>query len=149
MNRLDKETITFNIHLRAEFQNNPPHATILLDNEVKYSDYIINDIKITFKETLYFAPHKLSLIRSNTEKNQLLYIDKVIIDGVDVRDIVWIKSYNIPVYPEPWATIYRRAGNILEEKIIGETCLGHNSTWSLEFYSPVYKFIMDWMKESD
>ena len=149
MNRLDKEIITFDIYLRPEYQTNPPHAEILLDNNTKFSDYITDELKISFKDTLYFGPHQLSLIRSNTEKNQLLFIDKVVIDGVDIRDIVWTQSYSIPVYPEPWATIYQRAGNILEEKILGETCLGHNATWELNFYSPTYEFVMNWMKNFD
>lgn len=145
MNRLDKETIIFDIYLRPEYQNNPPHVEILLDNNIKFSDHITQELKISFKETLYFGAHQISMIRSNTEKNQLLYIDKVVLDGVDIRDILWTQSHNFPIYPEPWATVYRRAGNTLEEKILGETCLGHNSTWVLDFYSPAYKFIMDWM----
>lgn len=149
MNRLDKEIITFEIYLRPEYQVNPPHAEILLNNDIKFSSYIETELKISFKETIYFGSHCLSLIRSNTEKNQLLFIDKIVIDGVNIRDIVWTKSYNIPIYPEPWATIYRRAGNTLEEKVIGETCLGHNSTWVLNFYSPTYEFVMDWMRYRD
>ena len=39
--------------------------------------------------------------------------------------------------------------SILEEKILGETCLGHNATWELNFYSPTYEFVMNWMKNFD
>lgn len=139
------ELIEFNIHLRPVFVNNPPWAIVRLDGKCKFDEKIDLPKVITFHESLYFVEHILSIERINTEPNQLLYIDKVILDGVDIRDILWIKSYNVPIYPEPWATIQKKIGNILEYKVPGETCLGHNSTWYLEFYSPTYRFIMDWM----
>ena len=71
--------------------------------------------------------------------------NKIKIDGVDIKNIIWTYSINIPEYPEPWASEYVTAGNILEKEVIGATKFGHNGIWYLDFTSPFYIYIMQWM----
>jgi hypothetical protein len=72
-------------------------------------------------------------------------LEKLKIDGVDIRNIVWCQSITVSDYPEPWASEQIAAGNILEQEAIGVTTFGHNGVWYLNFTSPFYNFIMNWM----
>lgn len=153
------ETIKFEIHLLSEFWNSAPTAQIFIDDNEKFNDIVPNGTKIiTFFHTCDFAtPHRLKLVRTGktnqeTKKNldgsfltQMLTVTKVKIDGIDVRDIVWSNSVTIPEYPEPWASLQKKLGHMLEEQILGGTELGHNCVWYLDFTSPFYKFIIKWM----
>lgn len=146
------EIITFEIFLNSQFDNIPPSADVYVDDELKWSG-LINDptYTIKFEHTLNFSvPHQLSIKRSNKShqhngQDQLLTLTKLKIDGVDVRNIMWSQSWNEPEYPEPWASQQRAQGIELEEKVLAETCWGHNGTWRLNFTSPFYRFIMNWM----
>lgn len=148
------EVITFEIHLLSEYWDKPPHAQILLDGVEKFNqDLLAEKSVIKFTHKLQFGPHELKLIRSgkvpgqyvSPEQDQKLTIEKVIIDGVNIRNILWSYSKSIPEYPEPWASLQRKQGIELEKELIGETTFGHNTTWSLNFNSPFYRFIMKWM----
>ena len=158
MSQPTSETLEFQIHLRAEFWDLPPGAEILVDGESKFNQLIDAPSHIvTFNHTLKFGePHQLSVRRYNKVGgqtlvdgdrilDQLLYIDKVVIDKINIRNIVWSQSWNEPEYPEPWASNQRAQGVELLEQVPAETCLGHNSVWRLNFTSPFYRFIMDWM----
>ena len=87
------EKITFNIDL-----------SIVGDPVLKF---YIDDIEMpgpVFEHVCAFGEHTLRIIHSgktNQTPEQSVTIDKVIIDGVDIRNIVWINSYNRPNYPEP------------------------------------------------
>lgn len=150
----DFEIITFEIHLLAEFWDKPPRAQLLIDNIEQFNqDLPLGTTVIKFTHKLDFGEHELKLVRSgkvpgqyvSPDQDQKLSIEKVIIDGVNIRNIVWIYSKSIPKYPEPWATIQRKQGIELEKEVIGETTFGHNTTWVLNFTSPFYRFIMNWM----
>jgi hypothetical protein len=104
---------------------------------------------------LNFGQHQLSIRRYNKTGNQvrindsgqledqMLSIKKITIDDINIRNIIWCKSYNEPEYPELWASQQRAKGINLEKFILGETNFGHNCTWRLEFTSPFYQFIFD------
>ena len=146
------ENIKFEISFESQFHNIPPKAEIYIDNVLKWSGSIDSKSKtIEFYHTLKFSvEHQLSIRRYNKypqldKQDQLLTLTKLKIDGVDIRNIVWSQSWNEPEYPEPWASQQRSRGIELEEKVIAETCWGHNGTWRLNFTSPFYKFIMNWM----
>jgi len=154
---MNREIIEFQFDLRAEFWDQPPHVAIYIDDFIKFDNCLdvgINVIKFTHELT--FGHHTLKLIRSgktNSQhqdgKDQLVHIDKLAIDGINIRDIVWVNSYSEPRYPEPWATKQRYHGIELEKQVIGETTFGHNSTWYLPFTSPFYKYIMNWMNNGN
>lgn len=143
------ETIKFNLFLNPTYQILAPYIKVFVDDEMHYEGIIKKPTTVTFTTKLNFGSHKLKIVKEKTQPNQLLTIDAIEIDGVNIRDIVWNYSYNLPEYPEPWASEQKALGITLEEKVMGETCLGHNGTWILNFTSPFYMFVFDWMKAND
>jgi len=59
-----------------------------------------------------------------------LFINKIKINGIDLRNLIWSKS------------VFRHQDR---REVIGETWLGLNGTWRLEFNGPFWKFLMDWV----
>jgi len=138
------ETIEFQINFTATYHNQLPGVVITVDDDIKFIG-IINDTKFSLKftHTLDFSSsHNLQIQRRFAEPDQMLVIESIIIDGVDIKNIIWEHSYFEPEYPELWAAQQRAQGCVLEAKVIGETWLGHNGVWTLNFSSPFYKFIM-------
>lgn len=156
---MTQETIEFEFHLLSEFWDKPPAAKIIVDGMEYFSKEIPNGLHVVkFKHTCDFdTPHRITLVRYNKDDSQckilpdgrlldqLLTLEKLKVDGIDIRNIVWTQSINIANYPEPWASEQRAAGNLLEKEAIGVTTFGHNGTWYLDFTSPFYIFIMRWM----
>lgn len=151
------EKIKFEIFLDTEYWDRPPYAELLIDKTQKFIGPVDNAClqPIVFEHELLFnQTHQLSIRRFGKTNdqvkenlNQTLSIDKILIDGINIRNIMWAYSWNEPDYPEPWATQQRELGVILEDKIPAETVFGHNCTWRLDFTSPFYRFIMDWLKK--
>ena len=153
------ETITFELHLISEFWKTPPLATITVDDTEYFNGPVAAGLTVVkFTHTCAFdSPHRLTLDRQGktdaeiriepdgTRIEQWLTIEKVKIDGVDIRNIVWSYSVNIPEYPEPWASDQLAAGKQLKNEVIGDTKFGHNGIWYLDFTSPFYIYIMQWM----
>lgn len=138
------ETIEFQINFTATYHNQLPGVVITVDDDIKFMG-IINDTKLSvkFTHTLNFSSlHNLQIQRRFTEPDQMLVIESITIDGINIKNIIWEHSYFEPEYPEPWATQQQAQCRILEAKVIGETYLGHNGVWTLNFSSPFYKFIM-------
>lgn len=158
---MSQEIIKFSFHFRSEYWDKPPMIAIQLDKQEQFRGEITatNNV-IEFQKPLTFGKHTLSIDRYNKSnsqtkimpdgsvKDQLLILEKVIIDGIDIKDIVNHYSYTKPSYPEPWASLEKRKGNVLPEYVRGETCWGHNLTWTLKFTSPFYLYVMNWMRGS-
>jgi hypothetical protein len=153
------ETIEFELHLLSEYWDKPPVAKIAVDGIEHFNSVVTNGSQIVkFTHTCDFNnPHRLTIVRSGKDDSQcktlsngrlldqILTLEKLKVDGVDIRNIVWSQSINIAEYPEPWASEQVAAGNLLEKEAIGVTTFGHNGTWYLDFTSPFYIFIMSWM----
>lgn len=143
----DSENITFEIFFKTVYPDVPPGARIFVDDECKHDGLIDTDTVIKFDHTLCFnQSHQLRINRYNNEKSrpsnntyQTLILDKIIIDGVDIQNIIYSRSYNEPVYPTLWAA----QNPNLEKIIIAETHFGFNGNWRLNFTSPFYMFVMD------
>jgi|TARA_R110000803_G_scaffold49943_3_gene103834 hypothetical protein len=151
---MNKEEIKFEVTLLAEYWDNPPVAKIYIDNVCKWDKDLLPGLNtITFNDTLDFTEHTLRIERSNKtddqhqsdEKTQLLSLEKLVIDGVNIRDIVWTTSWYEPEYPKLWALMQKKQGNVLEETVLAGTTWGHNGNWYLNFTSPVYMHIIRWM----
>jgi hypothetical protein len=78
----------------------------------------------------------------NIHRDQLLHIKKIEIDEIDIGALVYEGVYT-PIYPEPWATQQKEAGNELAETLKNITRMGHNGTWSLRFSSPFYIWLLE------
>jgi len=154
-----QETINFKLTFKPNYWNLPPHACVSIDDQVKFDNTItVENNVVEFSHTLLFnQPHKLMIkrsgktddqVRKNTDgtyDDQMLIISKIVIDGVNVQNIIYTDSYYEPNYPKIWAKQQELAGIVLEKKVIAETHLGHNGTWTLPFTSPFYLFLMDKM----
>lgn len=158
----DYEEIDFEIWLGAGFWDRPPSIQVILNNE------LINNItldkqgvsKIKFRRRLKFN-HQHTLTINRTGKtddqtvvdptsgemiDQIAWLEKLIIDNIDIQNIVWSKSVYYPEFPEPWATEQRQLGIDLEYPVISGTHWGHNGYWELKFTSPFYRFLIQEMQ---
>ena len=130
---MSSETIKFRFTFLAEYWDKPPAIILRLDDKELFNGVITQEQSILeFKETITFGRHKLSIDRQGKDnsqtkllpdggyQDQLLTLDKLVIDDVDIRDIVNHYSYTKPIYPEPWASLERRKGNDLPEYVRGQ-----------------------------
>ena len=149
---MTREHLKFKLVLEVTYVSIPPKLEIYVDDNFKYSSHSMDSNRehtIIFDHVCDFGEHELKIVRSrkfDTAPEQTVELKNVIIDGVDIRNIIWINSYNENVYPEPWATQQLEQGNVLEKQVIGETVFGHNCTWRLPFTSPFYEYVMDWLR---
>jgi hypothetical protein len=149
----DIEKIQFDITLVSEFWDKAPEVEILVDDISLMKQLVLQETTLSFYVDLKMEqPHKLQIKRSNKTpdqcvdgKDQILKITKIKIDHIDIENIFLSKSYFLPVYPEPWASQQKDLGIELETKVIGESYLGHNGTWVLEFFSPFYRYLIKCM----
>ena len=74
--------------------------------------------------------------------DQMLHIKSIEIDEIDIGALVYEAVYT-PIYPEPWATQQRQAGNELPESFKNVTSMGHNGTWRFKFTSPWYMWLLE------
>lgn len=132
---MNKETILFEVDL--EIQGNPIVLIYVDDNLYTESKFLV---------PLDFGKHELKIVHSgktNHTPDQSVIIKNIKVDGVNIQDILFTRSINTPEYPEPWATQQREQGIELEEQVLGQCELCHNSVWRLDFTSPFYEFVMD------
>lgn len=153
---MPKENITFEITFESVWWKDPPHATIYIDDQKKFDGDILHNQTVKFSHILDFTNHELIIHRTGKNNQQVrfteqgvegqdLIINCIKIDGVNIRNLIWTDGGYYPDYPEPWASQERNRGVVLEERVSGETHLGHNGMWKLKFASPFYRFLMDWM----
>lgn len=140
------ENITFQFFCNPIYNKLAPYIKILIDDNIEFEGVVKQRFIFTISKKLLFGAHSVKIVKEKSQPNQILKIEKIIIDGIDIRDIIWTKSFNQPNYPEPWASKQLSAGKILEKIIIGETDLSHNGEWTLNFNSPFYQFVIDSVK---
>ena len=143
----DRENISFEISFKSIYPDRPPGAKIYVDDHLAFDGLIMYNQTVKFNYTIDFdKPHQLRIERYGKETSrprndvhQTLILDKIVIDGVNIQNIIWSRSYNQPNYP----LSYSRDNPDLEKIIVAETHFGFNGTWRLNFTSPLYKFVMD------
>jgi hypothetical protein len=146
-----RENILFEIELRSTFWDQPPRANISINDVCKFDgniDQNMNAIKF-YHELEFDSPQKLIINRYNKTpeqskngKDQIMYIGKIIIDGIDINNFIMSRATFSPVYPEPWASQQAALGIELESTLLGETCLGHNGQWRFDFTAPFWQFLI-------
>lgn len=154
----NEETISFEFFFQADYWDKPPMVNITVDDVEKYYGEITKEKNyIKFFHTCSFdKEHNLCLERynksddqvkvlDNEKLDQILKLEKLIIDGVNVRNIVYSYSVTNHHYPEVWAAEQQANGHFLDQNVVGNTIFAHNCTWNLNFTSPFYRFIMRWM----
>jgi hypothetical protein len=153
------EKLKFKIELYSTMWDKPPHAEILINNDVKF----IGDISgteskpniIDFEYEMEEKEYSLVIKRSGKGRNQtivnekgdilkdqLLHIKNINIDEIDIGALVYEGVYT-PTYPEPWATQQRESGNDLRESFKNVTIMGFDGEWRFTFSSPFYMWLLE------
>ena len=155
----NKEKLKFRLELWAEHWDKKPIAEIKINADSKFRAEIEgtedNPTLIEFEHELVEGEkHDLQIVRSNKDakqtvvengeivKDQLLNIKSIEIDEIDISGLVY-EGFYTPEYPEPWATQQRELGKELPESFKNVTKMGHNGTWSLQFESPFYMWLLE------
>jgi len=144
------EKLKFKLELFATMWNKPPHAEIVVGDKTYFDDDVIatedKPLVIEFEAELEEGKTQaLTIIRSGKDgrqtvvnekgdilKDQLLHIKSIEIDEIALGALVYEGTYT-PVYPEPWASQQKEAGNELQASFKNVTRMGHNGEWKLPF----------------
>ena len=153
------EKLKFRLELWSEYWNKPPVAEIKINSDSVIKQEIIGTEQkpslVEFEyELVEGQKYDLKIVRSNKAsgdtvlennqiiKDQLLNIKSIEIDEIDIGSLVYEGVYT-PEYPEPWASQQQLAGNTLPKSFKNVTKMGHNGTWSLQFESPFYMWLLE------
>ena len=157
---MSTERLKFKLELYATYWDKPPVAEILINGESQYRSEITgtekDPIVIEFeKELTEGEKYTLTISRSGKdskqtvvnakggiEKDQLLHIKSIEIDEIDIGAMVYEGVYT-PQYPEPCHTQQGSAGNTPEKSFKNVTVMGHNGTWTFDFESPFYMWLLE------
>ena len=150
------EIIWFDLRFAASYWNQPPWVRILVDNDLMFDGAISQEQQqVLFQKKLEFGQHTITIVRTgktadqtkqlddNSFATQTLELTRLQIDRTDVRNLIWHDSIYTPEYPEPWASQQKELGIQLEPQVKGELLFGHNGTWTFDFSSPFYMFMVD------
>jgi hypothetical protein len=154
------ETLKFRVKLCAIKWDKPPYAEVKLNNEIFFSDFVsateadpkVIEFDKVCEENKTF---NLDIILSKKDssqtvvsedgdiiKDQLLKITSIEVDDIDIATLIYEGVYT-PKYSEPWASQQRKSGKNLPESFKNVTQLGHNGTWSLQFETPFYMWLLE------
>lgn len=154
------ENIYFDLYFTTNYWDRPPMVNISVDDSF-IGTYTLDQPEhhIRFRRSMGFhQPHTLQIYRHNKDNSQtkflpdgtlltqMVQINQVKIDNIDLRNIVWHKSTFEPQYPEPWFSEQVALGQTPEKIVPGEMYLGHNGTWRFNFTSPIYRFLVNWVR---
>jgi len=154
------EKIKFKLELYSTFWRKAPHANIMI-NEKSYFDGDISSKEqmptvVEFEHELEGdKDYKLIIERSGKNiidtrvdaegkiyRDQLLHIKAIEIDEIEIGALVYDGVY-VPKYPEPWATQQIEKGVNLPSSVKNVKDLGHNGTWTFNFSSPFYMWLLE------
>jgi len=157
---MSTEKLKFKLELWPDYWDQAPFIRILINNHVHFK----NEIKGTEKDPTVIEfehnlieneKYQLIIERLGKDKNQtvvdhtgkiikdqLLHIKSIEIDEIDIGALVYEAIYT-PIYPEPWASQQKQAGNSLPESFKNVTTIGHNGRWELGFTSPFYMWLLE------
>ena len=157
---MQTERLKFKLELYATYWDKPPVAEVLINGESQYRSEITGTeqkpIVIEFeKELTEGEKYTLTISRSGKdskqtvvnaeggiEKDQLLHIKQIEIDEIDLGALVYEGLYT-PTYPEPWHSQQVKKGTPPEKSFKNVTVMGHNGTWTFDFQSPFYIWLLE------
>ena len=154
------ENLKFKIELFATFWDKKPTCEVLVNDTSVYNGVVDGSEKepnvIEFKHPCEEGKeYKLILNRQGKNDSQtilndkgdilhdqLLHIKSIEIDEIDIGTLVFDGVYQ-PEYPKQWAAQQRKSGIDLPETIQNVTRMGHNGTWTFQFSSPFYMWLLE------
>lgn len=134
-----------------------PQITILVDDQVLYSGDVLSVISVM--ANVDSGKHDLKIVHSDKKINDYdethdrhVVIKQIKFDGIDLDQIEHCPlTHRGRFYPEYESSYIKSSieqGIVLPEFLSPNHYLGHNGTWVLEFYSPVYDWIITEQKPS-
>ena len=154
------ERLKFKLELYATMWDRPPHVEVSINDELKVKQDITGtkeqpDVLEFEHELSENEKYDLKILRTGKipsqtvldsdgkiTKDQLLHIKGIEIDEINIGTLVYEGVYT-PVYPEPWATQQKQAGNDLDESFKNAVDMGFNGTWVFTFKSPFYLWLLE------
>ena len=154
------ESINFKLHLSHTSGRKKPEVKVLLDNELVFHQQLdkeSNQVEVVeferlLKENSGNDSHRLDIVLCNKEatdtvldsngniiEDMLLTINNIYIDDIELKTLLWTESKYYPQYPKNYLDEQQKAIKM----ITGCVDLGWNGTWSLEFTSPFYLWLLD------
>jgi hypothetical protein len=142
------ELINFELVLYSKYWNTPPYVEVSVDDEIKHQCKLTDEYTtIKFSHQLDFnMHHKINILRQGktmresrmlmdrTWETQECGITRLYVDDINIRNILWDKSYFEPEYDK-----FQSGDKIVP----GECCFGFNGKWTLDFTSPFYQYVVD------
>lgn len=139
------ENISFEIFLGNQFYDKPGTVTVFIDEQEKFNATLTTPglVEIKFDHKLVLQrKHKLKIVRTgktpdqtivddngNLIKDQIIWLEKLIIDKIDVQGLIYKNSYFYPNFKP-------------QEAIQSGTHWGVDGSWELEFTSPFYMYLI-------
>jgi hypothetical protein len=154
------EKIKFKLELYSTRWGSPPIADVKINDTSYFKDFVKGDEAvpkvIEFEHELEEGKdYKLIIDRSNKRVNdtivnekgdithdQLLHIKSIMIDEIDIGGLVYEGVYK-PIYPEQWSKQQKEKGVEFPETLKNVTQMGHNGTWTFNFSSPFYMWLLE------
>ena len=153
-----KEKIKFDFYLTAEFWDRYPLIDICVNDTVVVSQLVVNQKKfnISFYNELSLDNEYLLTVRrynkddsqcvidsNGIKKDQYVILDQLLIDGIDIQNLIWHRSWYCPKYSDSYQQSQKNNAIQLESVVPGELWWSHNGVWNFKFSSPFYKFVID------
>ena len=125
------ETLRFNIKLDTDYQSTAPAVTVMFNGKTQFDHQITDQTEVQFRGEIQ-ERNSLVIDRQNKPDNekQDLFIISISVDSIDLRNLIWSRS------------IFTHLDG---RQVVGETWLGLNGTWQLQFNGPFWKHMMDWV----
>lgn len=141
------ERVKLTLDLSVQYTAEPPVLEIKNNNQVVFHKTPIGNSQVITLDL--FLPNDraeagvFEIVRSNFDgvNQQVLTLDKLSLDGINLNKICHHAKYH-PIYPEPWITEQRTAGTHWPEYLTGVTSWGWNGTWTLEYRTPIYTWLL-------
>ena len=155
---MDKEEVEIEIFMSAEWWLDPPKVELWLDDE-KFADTVVtvkremsestsfkwkgelgegeHTIKVCLKGKNLKGTNRIQTItdeNGNIVKDQLLHMDRLLIDNIDLGDIV----RKVGVYNQ-----FRHDGYDHEPVVTGRSSFGVNGELIIKFSVPTYMWLLE------
>lgn len=135
------------LHVTPVWHEEPPICAIRFSKNIFFKEEIKETKVYSYEEYLTIGNHDITiqfLNKKNTDtvngKDKAIKIDKIVFNNIESEKFVWQGIYQ-PIYPEPWRSQQKKAGNELMPILNSQTYIGWNGVWKLTYSAPIFTWI--------
>lgn len=135
------------LHVTPVWHEEPPICAIRFSKNIFFKEEIKETKVYSYEEYLTIGNHDITiqfLNKKNTDtvngKDKAIKIDKIVFNNIESEKFVWQGIYQ-PIYPEPWRSQQKKAGNELMPILNSQTYIGWNGVWTLTYSTPIFTWI--------